>query len=59
MWAIRFAAKRYRYQPKRKSANWLFADNAVLYGVFKDCNDAGSLQQDLNALVHWADTWQM
>ena len=49
-------AKRYRYQQKHKSANWLFADNAVLYGVFKDCNDAESLQQDLNRLVHWADT---
>ena len=30
-----------------------------MYGVFKDCNDAESLQQDLNTLVHWADTWQM
>ena len=59
MRAISFKAKRYRYQRKRKSANWLFADNAVFYGVFKDCNDAESLQQDLNALVHWADTWQM
>ena len=37
----------------------LFADDAVLYGVIKDCYDAKSLQQDLNTLVHWADTWQM
>ena len=37
----------------------LFAEDAVLCGVFKDCNDAESLQQDLNTLVHWVDTWQM
>ena len=55
MRTISCKAKRYRYQRKHKSANWLFADNAVLYGVFKDCNDAESLQQDLNSLVHWAD----
>ena len=31
----------------------LFADDAVFYfGVIKDCNDAESLQQDLNTLVH-------
>ena len=59
MRTISCKAERYRYQRKRKSANWLFADSAVLYGVFKDCNDAESLQQDLNTLVHWADTWQM
>ena len=56
MRTISCKAKRYRYQRKRKSANWLFADSAVLYVVFKDCNDAESLQQDLNTLVHWADT---
>ena len=59
MRAISFKAKRYRYQRKRKSANWLLADNTALYGVFKDWNDAESLQQDLNALAHWADTWPM
>ena len=37
----------------------LYADDAVFYGVIKDCKDAKSLQQDLNILVHWADTWQM
>lgn len=37
----------------------LFAAAAVLYGVINDCNDARSLQQDLNTLVHWANTWQM
>ena len=31
----------------------LCADDAVLYGVIKVCNDAKSPQQDLNAL----DTW--
>lgn len=29
-----------------------------LNGVIKDCNDAKSLQQDLDALAHLADTWQ-
>ena len=28
----------------------LFADDAAFYGVIKDCNDAESLQQDLNTL---------
>ena len=28
----------------------LFADDAALYGVIKDCNDAESLQQDLTHL---------
>ena len=41
----------------------VFGDDAVLYGVIKDCNDAKSLRQDLNTIVntlkHWADTWQM
>ena len=37
----------------------LFVDDAVLYGVIKDCDDAESLQQDVNTLVQWADTWQM
>ena len=31
---------------------------AHLYGVIKDCNDAKSLQQDLNTLAHLANTWQ-
>ena len=31
---------------------------AHLYGVIKDCNDAKSLQQDLDTLAHLADTWQ-
>ena len=30
----------------------LFADDPVFYGVIKDYNDAESLQQDLNILVH-------
>ena len=31
---------------------------ANLYGVIKDCNDAKSLQQDVNTLAHLANTWQ-
>ena len=30
----------------------LFADDAAFYCVIKDCNDAESLQQDLNTLAH-------
>ena len=30
----------------------LFADDGAFYGVIKDCNDAGSPQQDLNTLAH-------
>ena len=30
----------------------VFADDAAFYGVIKDCNDAESLQQDLNTLAH-------
>ena len=37
----------------------LFADDCVLYRVIKSPQDHLSLQQDLNQLVQWADTWQM
>ena len=30
----------------------VFADDAAFNGVIKDCNDAESLQQDLNTLAH-------
>ena len=37
----------------------LFADDCVLYRVIKSPQDHLSLQQNLNQLVQWADTWQM
>ena len=37
----------------------LFADDCVLYRVIKSPQDHLSLQQDLNQLVQWTDTWQM
>jgi len=37
----------------------LFADDCVLYKVIKFSQDHLLLQQDLNNLVQWADTWQM
>ena len=37
----------------------LFANYAAFYGVIKDCNDTESLQQYLNTLAHWADSWQL
>ena len=37
----------------------LFADDHVLYRVIKSPQDHLSLQQDLNQLVQWTDTWQM
>jgi len=37
----------------------LFADDCVLYKVIKSSQDYLLLQQDLNNLVQWADTWQM
>ena len=36
----------------QKAQIGLFADDAAFYGVIKDCNDAKSLQQDLNTLAH-------
>ena len=35
-----------------KAQTGLFENDAAFYGVIKDCNDAESLQQDLNTLVH-------
>jgi len=37
----------------------LFANDCVLYKVIKSSQDHLLLQQDLNNLVQWADTWQM
>jgi len=36
-----------------------FANDCVLYKVIKSSQDHFLLQQDLNNLVQWADTWQM
>jgi hypothetical protein len=37
----------------------LFADDSLMYGLVHNVNDALLLQQDLNKLVTWAQTWQM
>ena len=37
----------------------LFADDTIAYLVIGDTADAARLQQDLDRLAHWEDTWQM
>ena len=37
----------------------LFADNYLLYRVINTKQDALQLQQDLNVLSNWAETWQL
>jgi hypothetical protein len=37
----------------------LFADDCLIYRVIENDNDIGEVQQDLNRLTIWADTWQM
>ena len=37
----------------------LYADDCVLYRVIKSPQDRDLLQQDLNQLVQWTQTWQM
>jgi len=37
----------------------LFADDCMFYKVIKSSQDHLLLQQDLNNLVQWTDTWQM
>ena len=38
---------------------YMFADDTKLYRVKDSDSDTSSLQQDLNHLAHWCDTWQM
>ena len=37
----------------------LYADDCVLYRVIKSSQDRDLLQQDLNQLVQWTQTWQI
>jgi len=37
----------------------LFADDTMIYLTVSNERDAGLLQQDLNTLSQWADTWMM
>ncbi len=37
----------------------LFADDCVLYHVIKNTSDSQKLQEDLNTLEKWEDTWQL
>ena len=37
----------------------LFADNTLLYGIVHSNHDAIQLQEDLDKLTVWAQTWQM
>ena len=36
----------------------LFADDCLLYGVINGIEDTDRLQEDLNKLSEWANTWQ-
>jgi len=37
----------------------LFADDCLLYRVINSMEDTIRLQEDLNRLSEWADTWQL
>ena len=41
------------------SALRLFADDCLLYRVINSAEDANMLQEDLNRLSEWANTWQL
>jgi len=41
------------------SSSHLFADDCVLYRVIELPQDHHILQQDLNKLAWWTETWQM
>ena len=42
-----------------KSEIQLFADDILMYKTIKNSNDHEILQEDLNTLTRWADTWLM
>ena len=42
-----------------QSPVWLFADDALLYGIISSENDCNKLQADLFELECWQDKWQM
>lgn len=37
----------------------LFADDCLLYRTIESAADEAQLQQDLNSMVEWSDTWLM
>ena len=37
----------------------LFADNCLLYRIINSVEDTNRLQEDLNKLSEWANTWQL
>ena len=37
----------------------LFADDCLLYRVINSVEDINRLQEDLNKLSEWTDTWQL
>ena len=37
----------------------LFTDDCLLYRVINGAEDANMLQEDLNKLSEWANTWQL
>ena len=41
------------------SSVWLFADDCVLYGNIKSLQNTLALQQDLNSLTVWKQTWKI
>ena len=42
-----------------KSTVRLFADDTIIYITIPNCADATALQQDLDKLAKWQETWQM
>ena len=37
----------------------MFADDCLLYRIIESTEDTTKLQQDLNILSEWANTWQL
>ena len=42
-----------------KSTDRLFADDTIIYMTVSNGTDATAIQQDLDKLAKWEDTWQM
>jgi hypothetical protein len=37
----------------------MYADDTKVYNTVKDASNKAQLQDDLDSLVNWADTWQL
>jgi len=59
LWLLMFLLYINNIYTNINSSIHLFANDCVLYKVIKSSQDHLLLQQDLNNLVQWADTWQM